>query len=102
MNTLRLFRQGNGSTRRLQARRRPIVEDLEGRQLLSGIQGNHIGVVAEVQRSLVADSATGKHLDTAAIQGAHIGTAAIQGNHIGSPAIVVAHIGTNAIYVQYS
>ena len=60
MNALRLFRTGNGSTRRLQARRRPIVEDLEGRQLLSGIVGNHIGT----------------------------GVAMIQGAHIGSPMIV--------------
>jgi hypothetical protein len=66
MNWLRLFREDHGSTRRLPARRRPIVEDLEGRQLLSGIVGNHIGV--------------------AAIQGNHIGmsVAAIQGNHIGT------------------
>jgi hypothetical protein len=30
-------------TRRQRAGRRPRVEDLEGRQLLAGIQGNHIG-----------------------------------------------------------
>ena len=55
MNWLRLFRQGDDSTRRLPARRRPLVEALEGRQLLSGIVGNHIGVVSD------------------AIQGNHIG-----------------------------
>jgi hypothetical protein len=64
LNLLRFFRHGNGSNRRLPARR-PIVEDLEGRRLLSGIQGNHIGIVAEVQK--VREVA-------AAIQGAHIGT----------------------------
>ena len=50
--------------RRPQPRRQPLVEALEGRQLLSGIIGNHIGVTAEVQ-------------------GAHIGTNGIVGQHIG-------------------
>jgi hypothetical protein len=58
MNLMRLFRHGHGSTRRLQARR-PSVEALEGRQLLSGIVGNHIGTSA------------------AMIQGAHIGTGVV-------------------------
>ena len=102
MNALRLFRPGNDSTRRLQARRRPIVEALEGRQLLSGIQGNHIGIVADVQNVLAADFATGEHVKTAMIQGAHIGTAAIQGAHIGTAAIQGSHIGTSAVYMQYS
>ncbi len=76
MNLMLFSRRGQGSNRRLHVRR-PIVEDLEGRQLLSGIVGNHIGT------------------SVAAIQGAHIGTsvAAIQGAHIGSPMIVGAHIG---------
>jgi hypothetical protein len=67
MNQLRLFRNGDGTTRRLQARR-PILENLEGRQLQSGLVGNHIGTSA------------------AMIQGAHIGTnvAMIQGAHIGT------------------
>ena len=84
-------------------RRRPVVEALEGRQLLStfaandfrsapvqpAIVGNHIGTnVAVVQR---------KHIgaDVAMIQGNHIGSrddpgephrnrAMIQGNHIGT------------------
>jgi hypothetical protein len=43
------------SDRRRRAGRCPVVESLEGRKLLSGIVGNHIGVV------------------TAAIQGNHIG-----------------------------
>jgi hypothetical protein len=38
--------------------RRPLVEDLEGRRLPSGIVGNHIGV----------------SVSAAMIQGAHIGT----------------------------
>jgi hypothetical protein len=50
MNRLQFFRHGNGSNRRLPARRRPIVEDLEGRQLLSGTAGYHIGIVADVQK----------------------------------------------------
>jgi hypothetical protein len=35
--------------------RRPLVEDLEGRRLLSGIQGNHIGsfAAASVGQNLV-------------------------------------------------
>ena len=43
---------GDASTRRPEIRRRPIVENLEGRQLLSGIIGSHIGtnVVADVQK----------------------------------------------------
>jgi hypothetical protein len=58
------------TTRRPQLNRRPLVEDLEGRQLQSGltpIWGQHIGSVAE------------------SIQGNHIGVVAesIQGNHIG-------------------
>jgi hypothetical protein len=67
MNWLRLFRHSDGSTRRLQARRRPIVEDLEGRQLLSGIVGNHIGMGAPM--------IVGNHIGTGAmVQGGHIGT----------------------------
>ena len=51
--------------------RRPLVEDLEGRRLLSGIVGNHIGVS-------VAPAIVGNHIGTsvsaAMIQGGHIGT----------------------------
>ncbi len=89
MNWLRLFRQGNDSTRRLPSRRRPVVEALEGRQLLSGIVGNHIGVVS--------DAIQGNHIGYQAIQGNHIGYQAIQGNHIGSPMIVALDIGTNVV-----
>jgi hypothetical protein len=74
MNWLRLFRQGDNATRRLPSHR-PLVEALEGRQLLSGIVGNHIGVVS--------DAIQGNHIGYQAIQGNHIGTAWIQGSHIG-------------------
>jgi hypothetical protein len=77
MNLLRIFRQSENSTRRLQIRpRRPLVEALEGRQLQSGFT-----------------------VTAAAIQGNHIGApAVIQGNHIGmEPAIVGSHIGTNVV-----
>jgi hypothetical protein len=40
MNWLRPFRQGRDSTRHICARR-PLVEGLEGRLLLTGLQGNH-------------------------------------------------------------
>jgi hypothetical protein len=85
MNLFRLFPQGDASTRRLRARRRPIVEALEGRQLLSGIVGNHIGVVS--------DAIQGNHIGYQAVQGAHIGSAMIQGAHIGSAMIQGQHIG---------
>ncbi len=73
MNLLQFSEHGNSSNRRLQSRRRPIVEDLEGRQLLSG-------VVADVQKVRDADVIlpdVQKARDAAnAIQVAHIGTAA--------------------------
>jgi hypothetical protein len=63
------------SIRRPVSRRRPRVETLEGRQLQSGIVGNHIGVTAD-------------------IVGNHIGTSAIERKHVVvSPDIVGAHIG---------
>jgi hypothetical protein len=73
MNLLRLFRNGDGSTRRLQPRRRPIVEALEGRQLLSGIAGRHIG-----NSAAVAEFRVGSHIGTGAAagvlrQGGHLG-----------------------------
>jgi hypothetical protein len=81
------------SIRRPRARRSPSFEGLEGRQLLSGIVGNHIGMSAMVQ---------GGHIGTSvspAIVGNHIGTSVtpeIVGNHIGmsvTPEIVGNHIG---------
>jgi hypothetical protein len=50
--------------------RRPLVEDLEGRQPHSGIAGNHIGVI-------VAPAIVGNHIGTSvvpAVRGGHIGT----------------------------
>jgi hypothetical protein len=66
-------RQADRPAARRPRTRRPLVEDLEGRLLLSGIQGNHIGTSVDL-----------------AIVGNHIGTsisaAMIQGNHIGMSA----------------
>jgi hypothetical protein len=109
-------RQDVRSTRRSQPDRRPLVEALEGRQLLStftvtkgvdAIQGNHIGAPAIVGQHIGTPAIVGQHIGTpaivgqhigsAAIQGNHIGSAAIQGNHIGAPAIVGQHIGTNVV-----
>jgi hypothetical protein len=130
MFTFRIIRRQNArtTTRRPEARRRgPLVEALEGRQLLStftpadikkavaavalshtvapfdtAIQGNHIGVTV--------DSIQGNHIGTnvAAVQwgvGRGISSptvAAIQGNHIGVTvdSIAGSHIGTNVAAVQ--
>ena len=79
------------STRRPAPGRHPLVEALEGRQLLSTftatdvVQRKHIGTaVVEVQR---------KHIGTAQVQRKHIGAAMIQGNHIGVAMIQGNHIG---------
>ncbi len=79
MTLLQLFRQSDRTARRITARR-PSVEGLEGRRLLSGVVGNHVvGNVAQDIKSWppVAD-----------IQGAHIGSPMIVGRHIGSPDII--------------
>jgi hypothetical protein len=55
MKSLRILRQAAVSTRRLRAGCPPLVEGLEVRQLLSGIQGNHIGVTS-------APMAVGQHI----------------------------------------
>jgi hypothetical protein len=69
------------AARRPGPRRRPQVEDLEGRQLLSTASLSH--TVAPVTTAIV-----GNHIGTsvAAIVGNHIGTsvAAIKGQHVGS------------------
>jgi hypothetical protein len=82
MNGFRLLRHTDSSTRRLQARRRPTVEALEGRQLLSGVVGSHIGLNA-------ADFRVGSHIGTGAmVQGGHIGTSAmVRGGHIGTSVV---------------
>ncbi len=93
MNLLQLFGQSDRSTRPFHARRRqPLVEALEGRQVLSGftvtpaIVGSHIGYNTA--------GIVGQHIGmTAGIQGAHIGSvAAIQGQHIGYEGVVADHI----------
>ena len=98
MFTFSMFRSQNARSinRTPRVRRQPLVETLEGRQLLStfggGGVGQHIGVAADIQGahigSNVADAIQGAHIGSniAAIQGAHIGSnvaAAIQGAHIG-------------------
>ncbi len=50
MNVLQFSRRENRSNRRLQSRRRPMVEGLEGRQLLSGLSAGKVSVVADVQK----------------------------------------------------
>jgi hypothetical protein len=107
MFTFSIFRRQNDrtTTPRPEARRRPSVEALEGRQLLTtftpldvkksvavtAVVGNHIGVAT--------NAIQGNHIGvaTSAIQGNHIGVAtnAIQGNHIGvaTSDIVGQHIG---------
>ena len=93
-------RQNARMTRRTQLGRRPLIEALEGRQLLSTsalIVGNRIGSPMIVGNHIGSPMIVGNHIGTAAIQGNHIGTAAIQGNHIGSPMIVGSHIGVMAV-----
>jgi hypothetical protein len=100
MNTLRLFRHGSGSTRRLQARRRPIVENLEGRQLLSvghpfgsatAIMVPQIHSVADVQKVREFASATGKHLDLGTRVAPYNRHAEAVATRIGSAMIVGSH-----------
>ncbi len=62
-------------------RRRPLVEALEGRQLLSTFTATEFG-------SPPAQPA---------IVGNHIGAPMIQGNHIGTNMVVGSHIGSNVV-----
>jgi hypothetical protein len=83
-------RQADRPAPRRPRTRRPLVEDLEGRRLPSGIVGNHIGTSAA----------------PAWIQGNHIGTSAApawnQGNHIhtsvSAPTVRGGHIGTSVAW----
>jgi uncharacterized protein YwlG (UPF0340 family) len=81
MFTFPIFRRQNDrpTTRRTQPRRRPLVEALEGRQLLSSFTGT----VVNTSASLVAGSHIGTNVSS--IQGNHIGTnvSEIVGQHIG-------------------
>jgi len=87
-------------TRRSQTRRRLLVEDLEGRQLLSTLARSDVSF-SFTKISATADVVQGNHIGViaSAIQGNHIGTsmAMIQGNHIGVSASGIQgnHIGTN-------
>jgi hypothetical protein len=64
-------RQADRPAARRPRTRRPLVEDLEGRRLLSGIVGNHIGVN-------VAPAIQGQHVGSSpTIQGQHIGTSVV-------------------------
>ena len=74
-------RQAVCSIRRPLPRRRPLVEALEGRQLLSTFTAIEPG-------SASAQSA---------VVGNHIGTNAIVGNHIGIEMVAGNHIGTNVV-----
>jgi hypothetical protein len=96
MFTISIFRRqvDRNSIRRPRARRSLVVEGLEGRRLLSGIVGNHIGFAADI---------VGNHIGMSvspAIVGQHIGmdvSPAIVGQHIGmnvTPAIQGAHVGS--------
>ena len=66
-------------SRRPVTRRRPQLEAVEGRMLLSGIVGQHIGM------SVAASAIQGSHIGT------NVASDAIQGNHIGmaTPSVVL-------------
>ena len=88
MNWLRLFRPGDDSTRRLKSRR-PSVEALEGRQLLSGIAGRHIGTSVAVAQFRVGSHIGTGVADAILKQGDHLGTSVAdgvlrQGGHLGA------------------
>jgi hypothetical protein len=81
------------SSRRPLARRRPLFEDLEGRQLLTAFTVGVAGGNGQTSALVV-----GNHIGTSAlVVGNHIGTSAlVVGNHIGTDAVCVGcHIGTN-------
>ncbi len=83
-------RQTVRMTRRPLPNRQPLVEALEGRELLSTfavISGDHIG----------ANAVVGNHAGTNAVVGNHAGTNSAVGNHIGTPAVVGNHAGTNVV-----
>jgi hypothetical protein len=75
------LRQEARSNLRTHPRRRPLVEAVEGRQLLSTFTATEPGS-ASAQNAVV---------------GNHIGTNAIVGNHIGIETLVGNHIGTNVV-----
>ncbi len=82
------------TTQRPRLSRRPAMEDLEGRRLLSGVVGNHgVGNVAQVEQ--LRSDIVGQHIGTSMIQGNHIGmSAGIVGQHIGTKMVQGGHPGT--------
>jgi len=100
------------SIRRPQPRRRPLIEALEGRQLLSTYTVRFFEDVADdgqglEGRQLLPSFTVTKVTDGGpsslrpAIVGNHIGTNAVQGNQVGKwfygTAILAPHIGTNVV-----
>jgi purine nucleoside phosphorylase len=81
-------------SRRPETCRRPQMETVEERMLLSGIVGQHIGMA--VATPAIVGQHIGTNVATDAIQGNHIGTNvatdAIQGNHIGMAAMVTPSV----------
>jgi hypothetical protein len=81
-------------------RRRPVLEALEGRQLLSTF------TATEVAPPSAHVAVVGSHIgsNVAMIQGAHIGNgvAMIQGGHIGNGVAMIQgeHLGTNALVAK--
>ena len=101
-------RQKFSLSRRCSPGRRPLVEALEGRQLLStfavadDVTGTHALVVS---RDHIGTDIVGNHIGTSLVQrkhvgtdivGKHIGTSLVQRKHIGTD-IVGKHIGTNVV-----
>jgi hypothetical protein len=93
--------QNRDAIRRSDRNRRPMVESLDGRLLLTVIPGSHLGLATTdaVAGSHVGSAIIGRHIGsvTEMRQGDHIGTSVTvdfrQGDHIGT-AIVGQHIGT--------
>jgi hypothetical protein len=90
MNWLRLNQPCDRPTRRREDRR-PLFEDLEGRRLLSGIAGNHIGTSmasATVQVVPYSPAIIGSHIVMGVASSAAVQVVPY------SPAVAGAHIGT--------
>ena len=60
MNRLQIDRQSDRPTRRREGRR-PLLENLEGRQLLSGIAGNALGGLSATTAQVQPIGPTGPH-----------------------------------------
>lgn len=86
MDMLRLFRQGVRSTRRPQARRQPLLESLEGRELQSVIHGGHIGTSVAI-----ADVSLRKHVGPDVALRKHVGPDVALRKHIVDVALPDMH-----------